>query len=79
METIMVKVFKSGNSQAIRLPKAWRFSTTTVQIERTGRGLLIIDPKAEARRVRALSKLYGSCPEFPPVEPLPLAVEDWQV
>lgn len=72
METVTAKVFKSGNSQAIRLPRAWRFSTTTVQIERTGRGLLIIDPKAEARRVRALSKLYGSCPEFPPVERLPL-------
>jgi len=57
METVTAKVFKSGNSQAIRLPRAWRFSTTTVQIERTGRGLLIIDPKAEARRVRALSKL----------------------
>ncbi len=28
-----------------------------MQIEKTGRGLLIIDPKAEARRVKALSKL----------------------
>ena len=73
MKTIMAKVFQSGNSQAIRLPKAWRFSATTVQIEKTGRGLLIIDPKAEARRVKALAKLYGSCPEFPIVESLPLA------
>jgi virulence-associated protein VagC len=72
MSVITTKVFKSGNSQAIRLPKAWRLSTSTVQIERTGRGLLILDPKAEARRVRALTKLYGSCPDFPSVEPLPL-------
>jgi antitoxin VapB len=73
MPTITAKVFKSGNSQAIRLPKAWRFATATVQIEKTGRGMLILDPRAEAKRVRALAKLYGSCPDFPPVEPLPLS------
>lgn len=73
MSVVTAKVFKSGNSQAIRLPKAWRLSTATVQIEKTGRGLLILDPKAEAKRVKALAKLYGSCPEFPSVEPLPLS------
>ena len=72
MTTVTAKVFKSGNSQAIRLPKAWRLSTTTVQIEKTGRGLLVLDPKAEAKRVKALGKLYGSCPDFPTVESLPL-------
>ncbi len=30
------------------------------------------DPKAEARRVKALAKLYGSCPDFPAIESLPL-------
>ncbi len=70
--TVTAKVFQSGNSQAIRLPKAWRLTTATVQIEKTGRGLLILDPKAEVKRVRALAKLYGSCPEFPSIEPLPL-------
>ncbi len=72
MLTITAKVFKSGNSQAIRLPKILRLRATTVQIEKTGRGLLILDPKAEAQRVRALSKLYGSCPDFPDIEPLDL-------
>jgi antitoxin VapB len=72
MPTITARVFKSGNSQAIRLPKAWRLSTTTVQIEKTGRGLLVLDPKVEARRVKALARLYGSCPDFPVIEPLPL-------
>ena len=70
--TVTAKVFQSGNSQAIRLPKAWRLTTATVQIEKTGRGLLILDPKAEVKRVRALAKLYGSCPEFPSIEPLRL-------
>jgi antitoxin VapB len=72
MSIVTTKVFKSGNSQAIRLPKAWRLATGTVQIEKTGRGLLILDPKAEAKRVKALAKLYGSCPQFPAVEPLAL-------
>lgn len=73
MATITAKVFKSGNSQAIRLPKALRLPTKTVQIEKTGRGLLILDPKAEARRVKALAALYGSCPEFPEIEKLSLS------
>jgi len=70
MSTITAKIFKSGNSQAIRLPKALRLHSKTVQIEKTGRGLLILDPKAEAGRVKALAKLYGSCPDFPEVERL---------
>ena len=72
METITARVFKSGNSQAIRLPKAWRLTADTVQIERTGRGLLILDSKVEAKRVRALARLYGACPEFPARESMPL-------
>ena len=72
MSTITAKVFKSGNSQAIRLPKACRLTSATVQIERTSRGLLILDPKAEAKRLRALSKLFGSCPDFPAIERMPL-------
>jgi antitoxin VapB len=73
MPTITARVFKSGNSQAIRLPKAWRLATTTVQIEKTGRGMIILDPKAEAKRIKALARLYGSCPDFPEVEPLSLS------
>ncbi len=70
MPSISAKVFKSGNSQAIRLPKAFRLNARTVQIEKTARGLFILDPKAEASRMKALSKLYGSCPQFPDVERL---------
>ena len=73
MPTVSAKVFKSGNSQAIRLPKAFRLNAKTVQIEKTARGLFILDPKAEASRVKALSKLYGSCPDFPEIEPLALS------
>jgi virulence-associated protein VagC len=72
MSPITAKVFNSGNSQAIRLPKALRLRTKTVQIEKTGRGLLILDSKAEAQRVKALARLYGSCPDFPEIDLLDL-------
>jgi virulence-associated protein VagC len=72
MTTISAKVFKSGNSQAIRLPKALRLTARTVQIEKTARGLIILDPRAEAGRIKALAKLYGSCPGFPDIEQLTL-------
>ena len=71
MPTVTTKVFKSGNSQAIRLPKGWRLATSSVEIEKTAPGMLLIDPKAERKRVKALAKLYGSCPEFPTVKQLP--------
>ena len=39
------KIFKTGGSQAVRLPKAYRFETDTVQIKETPMGLLLIaDP-----------------------------------
>ena len=73
VDPMSAKVFKSGNSQAIRLPKALRLHTKTVQIEKTADGLFILDPRAAASRRKALSKLYGSCPDFPGIEPLELA------
>ena len=43
---IEAKIFKNGGSQAVRLPKAYRFETDTVQIKETPMGLLLIsDPK----------------------------------
>jgi antitoxin VapB len=34
-------VFTSGNSQAVRLPKAFRFDTKTVEIERRGDEIIL--------------------------------------
>ena len=36
------KIFKNGGSQAVRLPKAYRFSVDTIQIKETPMGLLLI-------------------------------------
>jgi len=41
---INAKVFKSGNSQAIRLPKEYRLGVDSVQINKIG-NLLVLIPK----------------------------------
>lgn len=67
MSTITAKVFKAGNSKALRLPSALKVTAKTVVITPTAGGFLVTDPAAEARRRRALRKLWGSCPNFPDV------------
>ena len=41
----LAKVFKSGNSQAIRLPKEFRLKVTEVELVRQGEDILIRQPK----------------------------------
>jgi len=38
---IIAKVFKTGRSQAVRLPKAFRFDTAEVTIERQGNAVIL--------------------------------------
>ena len=40
------KIFKSGNSQAVRLPKEFQFSGDEVYIKKAGRGVILM-PKDE--------------------------------
>ncbi len=50
MSTLTVdtaKVFTTGRSQAVRLPKAFRFSTSEVTIERQG-DAVILRPKLDS-------------------------------
>jgi antitoxin VapB len=37
----IAKVFTTGRSQAVRLPKAFRFSTKEVTVEKVGNGVLL--------------------------------------
>jgi antitoxin VapB len=39
------KLFKLGNSQAVRLPKEFRFAGNEVQIKRSGGGVLLLPIK----------------------------------
>jgi antitoxin VapB len=38
----VAKVFRTGRSQAIRLPKEFRVESDTVYLKRTGEGFLVI-------------------------------------
>lgn len=37
----IAKVFKSGNSQAVRLPKAFRFNVDEVEVSREGDAIIL--------------------------------------
>jgi antitoxin VapB len=47
------KVFKHGNSQAVRLPKEFRFDEDEVLIKRSGEGVLLLPRKLTYARVMA--------------------------
>ena len=53
------KIFRHGNSQAVRLPKKFRFADDEVLIQRSGSGVLLlpreITYESEFRRVPGLS------------------------
>jgi antitoxin VapB len=52
------KIFKSGNSQAVRLPKEFRFNVKEVEILRRGEEVILRKPKRNlARAFRALASL----------------------
>ena len=65
MSAVTARVFQSGNSQAVRLPKGYRFKSKVVRLTPMQGGVLLTDPADLARRRRALRKLWGSCPGFP--------------
>jgi virulence-associated protein VagC len=61
------RVFWSGRSQAVRLPKAFRFSTKEVAIRQEGRSV-VLEPveikRDEKGWPEAWWSLAGSAPEF---------------
>ena len=65
MSTITAKVFKAGNSKALRLPRALNVKVKSYQITPMGTGFIATDPAAEAKRLKALQALRGSAPDFP--------------
>lgn len=53
------KLFKSGNSQALRLPKAYRFDVAEVEIFRRGEEVVL------RARAPKLGALLAGLPEWP--------------
>lgn len=63
----VAKLFTTGGSQAVRLPREFRFPGKTVRLRRTNRGVLITATDDLEERWRRFLKLAGSCPDFPGV------------
>lgn len=62
---VIAKVFKSGNSNAIRMPSSVKLKAKSYIVEDLGGSYRLIDPAYEARRLKALRALWGSAPDFP--------------
>jgi antitoxin VapB len=54
------RVFKSGNSQAVRLPKQFRFHVEEVEILRRGAEIVLREPK---RNLGQAFAVLGAMPE----------------
>ena len=68
--TKTAKLFTTGGSQAIRLPKEFRFPGKVVRLRRTRAGVLVTPEQDDLeRRRRRFIALAGSCPDFPDVSP----------
>jgi len=57
----VAKVFRSGRSQAVRIPRAYRFDTAEVSITRRGDSI-ILTPKRAMTWDRFFSEY--ACPDF---------------
>ena len=57
------KVFTTGNSQAIRLPKAFRLDTEEVWISKSSDGILTIQPKPKKDDLEAFLAELRAMPQ----------------
>ncbi|RDE06268.1 AbrB/MazE/SpoVT family DNA-binding domain-containing protein [Sphingomonas aracearum] len=61
------KVFKSGNSVALRLPKALGIAEGTEMIVREERGRFELEPVEAPKRKFAIGKVCGSATNLQPI------------
>jgi antitoxin VapB len=62
------RVFKSGNSMAIRLPKSLGLKAGTEMRVLEERGRYVLEPVERERKID-LTGIFGSIPEFPDLRP----------
>lgn len=74
------KTFKSGNSIAVRLPKALGIEAGTEMRVREEQGKYVLEPVAPEEKRIDLTGIYGSCPGLKPVKRLKMAPRelDWE-
>lgn len=78
-DSAKAKIFRHGRSQAVRLPKEFRFAGSEVRVRRLGRSVLLEPIEREGQDVRAvfaeIDRLGGrdflpeGRPEQPPLPP----------
>lgn len=73
MGQMTAKVFENGRSQAVRIPKAFRFRCEEVLIEKRGRSLILTPrPKTWREYFKGARRLSDDfvIPDDPPPEPV---------
>lgn len=79
----MTTIFTSGNSQAVRLPKAFRFDSKTVEIERRGDEIVLRAKKQSVGDILRQLPAFNAkgCAEWDRIETLinnqPPQERDW--
>jgi antitoxin VapB len=59
MTTLTTRIFKNGNSQAVRIPQEFRLDVSQVEISRCPNGDLLIHPLPADRGAALLAVLQG--------------------
>lgn len=76
------RTFKSGNSVALRLPKALGIDAGIEMTVREEAGRYIVEPVKAERKTIDLTGIYGSCPGLKPLRPEDRIMEprelDWE-
>jgi antitoxin VapB len=68
------KIFQNGRSQAVRLPKAFRFKGSEVKIRKEG-DKVILEPLPKDRWPQGFWDDFAPDPDFPIPKPLPRAMQ----
>lgn len=64
MPTLTTRIFKNGNSQAVRIPQEFRIEATQVQISRNEDGDLVIHPLPIDRGATLIAALNAFDDDF---------------
>ncbi|WP_019868414.1 antitoxin [Methylovulum miyakonense] len=64
MPTLTTRIFKNGNSQAVRIPQEFRLEVTQVEISRNANGDLVIHPLPVDRGAALLAALNAFDDDF---------------
>lgn len=74
MNAHITKLFKNGNSQAVRIPKDMAFSENEVKIYREGKRIIIeaVSEKVGLKNLLASWQPLSANEQFPDIEDMPI-------